>query len=79
MRTAYHEQLNALTNQLAEMCRMAGIAMERATQALLQADEKERPTVPWTKRTLAGLYRRVGRSEQAMGAEIAKIETHKAA
>lgn len=38
MRAAYHEQLNALTNQLAEMCRMAGIAMERATQALLQAD-----------------------------------------
>jgi phosphate transport system protein len=38
MRTAYHEQLNALTNQLAEMCRMSGIAMERATQALLQAD-----------------------------------------
>ena len=38
MRTAYHEQLDALTEQLAEMCRMAGIAMERATQALLQAD-----------------------------------------
>jgi phosphate transport system protein len=38
MRTAYHEQLDALTNQLSEMCRMAGIAMERATQALLQAD-----------------------------------------
>ena len=38
MRTAYHEQLDSLTNQLAEMCRMAGIAMERATQALLQAD-----------------------------------------
>jgi phosphate transport system protein len=38
MRTAYHEQLDALTNQLAEMCRMAGIAMERATQSLLQAD-----------------------------------------
>ena len=38
MRTTYHEQLDALTNQLAEMCRMAGIAMERATQALLQAD-----------------------------------------
>ena len=38
MRTAYHEQLDALTNQLAEMCRMAGVAMERATQALLQAD-----------------------------------------
>ena len=38
MRTAYHEQLDALNNQLAEMCRMAGIAMERATQSLLQAD-----------------------------------------
>ena len=38
MRTAYHEQLDALIHQLAEMCRMAGIAMERATQSLLQAD-----------------------------------------
>jgi len=38
MRTAYHEQLDALTNQLGEMCGLAGIAMERATQALLQAD-----------------------------------------
>ena len=38
MRTAYHEQLAALTDQLGEMCGLAGIAMERATQALLQAD-----------------------------------------
>jgi phosphate transport system protein len=38
MRTAYHEQLDALNGQLAEMCRLAGVAMERATQALLQAD-----------------------------------------
>ena len=38
MRTAYHDQLDALNNQLAEMCRMAGVAMERATQSLLQAD-----------------------------------------
>jgi len=38
MRTAYHEQLAALNGQLAEMCRLAGVAMERATQALLQAD-----------------------------------------
>ena len=38
MRTAYHEQLVALNKQLAEMCRLAGVAMERATQALLQAD-----------------------------------------
>ena len=38
MRTAYHEQLEALTSQIAAMCGMSGRAMERATQALLQAD-----------------------------------------
>ena len=38
MRTAYHEQLDALANQLGGMCGLAGAAMERATQALLQAD-----------------------------------------
>ena len=38
MRPAYHEQLDALSNQLGEMCGLAGKAMERATQALLQAD-----------------------------------------
>ena len=38
MRTAYHEELTALTEQLGQMCGLAGVAMERATQALLQAD-----------------------------------------
>src|SRR5882724_3464347 len=38
MRTAYHEQLAALTTQLGEICGLTGVAMERATQALLQAD-----------------------------------------
>src|ERR1700730_15715433 len=38
MRTAYHEQLTELSERLGEMCGLAGIAMERATQALLQAD-----------------------------------------
>jgi phosphate transport system protein len=38
MRTAYHEQLDQLTAQLGDMCGLAGDAMERATQALLQAD-----------------------------------------
>jgi phosphate transport system protein len=38
MRTAYHDQLHALSAQLGEMCGMAGLAMECATQALLQAD-----------------------------------------
>lgn len=38
MRTAYHEQLSDLAEQLGTMCGLAGRAMERATQALLQAD-----------------------------------------
>jgi phosphate transport system protein len=38
MRTAYHEQLEALSSRLGQMCGLAGTAMERATQALLQAD-----------------------------------------
>ena len=38
MRTAFHEQLEALKAALGDMCGIAGVAMERATQALLQAD-----------------------------------------
>jgi phosphate transport system protein len=38
MRTAFQEQLHALTGDIAELCGLAGAAMERATQALLQAD-----------------------------------------
>jgi phosphate transport system protein len=38
MRTAFHEHLDKLSSEIAEMCGLAGRAMERATQALLQAD-----------------------------------------
>jgi phosphate transport system protein len=38
MRTAYQEQLASLSELLGEMCGLAGAAMERSTQALLQAD-----------------------------------------
>jgi phosphate transport system protein len=38
VRTAFHNQLDALTQTLGQMCGIAGVAMERATQALLQAD-----------------------------------------
>jgi phosphate transport system protein len=38
MRTAFHERLDALTAQLGEMCGLAGVGMERATHALLEAD-----------------------------------------
>lgn len=38
MRTAFHQQLEALASDVADMCGLAGTAMELATQALLQAD-----------------------------------------
>jgi phosphate transport system protein len=38
MRTAFHEQLDSLTETVSQMCGLAGLAMERATHALLQAD-----------------------------------------
>ena len=38
MRTAFHEQLAELATQLSDMCAFAGVAMNTATQALLQAD-----------------------------------------
>jgi phosphate transport system protein len=38
MRTAFHEQLDSLTEMLSSMCGLASLAMDRATQALLQAD-----------------------------------------
>jgi tetratricopeptide (TPR) repeat protein len=40
-----------------------------AALKILQTDERERPTVPATKRVLSDLYRRLGRTEQAMTAE----------
>jgi phosphate transport system protein len=38
MRTAFHEQLAALNEQLGDTCGKAGVAMQNATQTLLQAD-----------------------------------------
>jgi tetratricopeptide (TPR) repeat protein len=40
-----------------------------AALKIVQADDRERPTVPATKRALAGLYRKLGRAEEAMTAE----------
>lgn len=38
MRGPFHDQLDTLTNALADMCGKAGVAMELATEAVLQAD-----------------------------------------
>ena len=38
MRDQYHEDLDAITHSLVEITRLAGSAINRATQALLDAD-----------------------------------------
>jgi phosphate transport system protein len=38
MRTAFHQQLDALTRSIGDMCGLAGTTMQQATQALLSAD-----------------------------------------
>jgi len=38
MRTVFHERLSELACQVGQMCGRAGLAMQQATQALLEAD-----------------------------------------
>ena len=38
MRIAFHEQLDAFTRNIGDMCGLAGTAMQQATHALLDAD-----------------------------------------
>jgi phosphate transport system protein len=38
VRTAFHDQLHALTRSIGDMCGLAGTAMQQATHALLEAD-----------------------------------------
>ena len=62
MRAAYHEQLAELTDQLGEMCRLAGVAMEHATQALLQADLVQAEQVFFDHEQIAALSARAEES-----------------
>ncbi|WP_025735245.1 phosphate signaling complex PhoU family protein [Mycobacterium genavense] len=45
MRTAFHHQLDALSQHIADMCDLSGTAMARATEALLGADLVRAETV----------------------------------
>ncbi|GAC1402780.1 MAG: phosphate signaling complex protein PhoU [Mycobacterium sp.] len=58
MRTAFHQQLDALASDVADMCGLAGTAMERATQALLQADLLLAEQVITDREALAGRARK---------------------
>ncbi|MGV0853828.1 phosphate signaling complex protein PhoU [Mycolicibacterium phlei] len=62
MRTAYHAQLAALSRRLGEMCGLAVVAMERATQALLEADLTTAEQVIDDHDLIAELNRRVEES-----------------
>jgi hypothetical protein len=69
--------LQAIGGSIAQRALFGAIRLDAMVRAgwndaalkVLQADDKERPTVPATKRALAGLFRRLGRAEQAMAAE----------
>ena len=69
--------LRTLGGSIAQRALFGGLHLDALTRsgwndaalALLQADERERPTVAATKRALAELYKRVGRTEQALAAE----------
>jgi phosphate transport system protein len=66
MRTAYHEQLARLTMQLGEMCGLAGVAMKRATQALLDADRVAAEQVISDHQQLVAMRERVEKEAFAL-------------
>jgi phosphate transport system protein len=55
MRTAYHQRLSELTDQLGEICGLTGAAMTNATEALLRADAKRAEQVISGYETIAAL------------------------
>ena len=59
MRTVFHEDLSALSAQVAEMCGLAADAMEGATQALLGADLSVAEQVIADHEHIVALSRRV--------------------
>jgi len=66
MRTAFHGRLDSLIETLSEMCGLAGLAMEQATHALLQADLNLAETVIADHERLAQLNAFLGRFEDAI-------------
>ena len=48
-----------------------------AALKVLQADDRDRPTVPSTKRALGALMRKLGRSEEGMAAEYQAAQLSK--
>lgn len=61
MRDQYHEDLDAITTSLVEITRLAGSAINRATQALLDADLNAAEAVISGDATIDALYEQIER------------------
>ncbi|WP_406813545.1 phosphate signaling complex protein PhoU [Mycobacterium sp. M23085] len=75
MRTGFHQQLEMLTGQLADMCAMAAEAIRRASEALLEADLMTAECVIAGHRSIVALDEQVEETAFALLALQAPVAT----
>jgi phosphate transport system protein len=66
MRTVFHERLERLTVSVADICGLAGLAMKRATESLLNADLVESETIIGDHDRLVQMRRQAEREAVAL-------------
>lgn len=75
MRTGFHQQLDTLTDQLADMCAMAAAAISQASEALLEADLTTAESVIARHRSIVALEAHVEETAFALLALQAPVAT----
>lgn len=75
MRTGFHQQLDTLTDQLADMCAMAAEAISQASEALLEADLTTAESVIARHRSIVALDAHVEETAFALLALQAPVAT----
>lgn len=75
MRTGFHQQLDTLTDQLADMCAMAAEAISQASEALLEADLTTAESVIARHRSILALDAHVEETAFALLALQAPVAT----
>lgn len=75
MRTGFHQQLDTLTDQLADMCAMAAEAISQASEALLEADLTTAESVIARHRSIVALETHVEETAFALLALQAPVAT----
>lgn len=75
MRTGFHQQLDTLTDQLADMCAMAAEAISQASEALLEADLTTAESVIARHRSIVALEAHVEETAFALLALQAPVAT----